>query len=130
MKNLANCKPTEFMVQTNKIRKSVSKWLTDTDIMSIRKRVPKLPDDATDEERREALERQINDNFNTIMDVIFEEHPQETLELLGLMCFVEPEHIDDHEVTEYLESFYELMSNQTVLNFFTSFMNWANRITT
>lgn len=130
MKNLANCKPTEFMTQTNKIRKSVSKWLTDTDIMSIRKRVPKLPDDATDEERREALEGQINDNFNTIMDVIFEEHPQETLELLGLMCFVEPENIDDHEVTEYLESFYELMSNPTVLNFFTSFMNWANRITT
>ena len=129
MKNLANCKPSEFLTQTNKIRKSVSKWLTDTDVINIRKRMPKVSDDATDEERRAALETQINDNFNAILDVILEEHPQETLEMLALLCFVEPENVDDHEVTEYLESFYELMSNQTVLNFFTSFISWANRLT-
>ena len=50
-------------------------------------------------------------------------------ELLGLLCFVEPEHIDDYEVSDYLESFNELMSNEAVLNFFTSLMNWGNQIT-
>jgi hypothetical protein len=40
MKNLANCKPSEFLSQTNKIRKSVEKWLKLTDIINIRKRIP------------------------------------------------------------------------------------------
>jgi hypothetical protein len=48
MKNLANCKPSEFLKQTNRIRKSVSKWLTDTDIANIRKRMPNIKDDASD----------------------------------------------------------------------------------
>lgn len=128
MKNLANCKPSEFLQQTNKIRKSVGKWLTDTDVMNIRKRVPSLSDDMSDEDRKKAIDEQVNKNATAILDAILEEHPEETLELLGLLCFVEPEHIDDHEVSEYLESFNELMNNQAVLNFFTSLMNWGNRL--
>ena len=41
-KNLANCTPEEFLVQSNKIRKAVENWLKVTDIMEIRKNVPKL----------------------------------------------------------------------------------------
>lgn len=129
MKNLANCKPSEFLTQTNKIRKSVSKWLTDTDIMNIRKRMPEIPDTASEEERKKALEEQVNENFNAILDAILEEHPDETLELLALLCFVEPGHVDDHEVTEYLESFNELANNKVVLDFFTSLMQLANQYT-
>lgn len=129
MKNLANCKPSEFLTQTNKIRKSVSKWLADTDIMNIRKRVPKISADMSDEDKQKALEKQINENSAAILDAIMDEHPQETLELLALLCFVEPEHVDDHEVVEYLESFQELLSNQAVLNFFMSLMRWTEQIT-
>lgn len=129
MKNLANCKPSEFLTQTNKIRKSVSKWLADTDIMNIRKRVPHLTEGMSDEEKQKALEKQINENSTAILDAIMDEHPQETLELLALLCFVEPEHVDDHEVVEYLEAFQELLSNQAVLNFFMSLMRWVNQIT-
>lgn len=129
MKNLANCKPSEFLTQTNKIRKSVGKWLADTDIMNIRKRVPHLTEGMSDEEKQKALEKQISENSTAILDAIMEEHPQETLELLALMCFVEPENVDDHEVVEYLEAFQELLSNQAVLNFFMSLMRWVNQIT-
>lgn len=129
MKNLANCKPSEFLKQTNVIRKSVSKWLTDTDIMNIRKRMPVIPDGATDEEKKEAKEKQVNENFNAILDAILEEHPDETLELLALLCFIEPEHADDHSVAEYLESFNELVSNKTVLDFFTSLIQLGNQHT-
>ena len=52
MKNLANCKPSEFLVQTNKIRKSVEKWLKITDIMNIRKVVPPEKEGQTAEERK------------------------------------------------------------------------------
>jgi len=123
MKNLANCKPSEFLTQTNKIRKSVSKWLTDTDIVNIRKRVPSFKEGATDEERKTALNKQASENLKDILDAVLEEHPEETLEVLALLCFVEPEHIDDHDMTEYIESFNELLNNKAVLNFFTSLMN-------
>ena len=129
MKNLANCKPSEFLTQTNKIRKSVGKWLADTDAMNIRKRVPHLTEEMSDEEKQRALEKQVSENSTAILDAIMEEHPQETLELLALLCFVEPENVDDHEVVEYLEAFQELLSNQAVLNFFMSLMRWVNQIT-
>lgn len=129
MKNLANCKPSEFLTQTNKIRKSVSKWLTDTDIVNIRKRRPVFSDDLSEEEHRAALDRQVNENFEAILDAILEEHPQETLELLALMCFIEPEHVDDYSVPEYIEAFSEIIGNKAVLDFFMSLVNWANQLT-
>ena len=45
MKNLANCNVREFLTQTNKIRKSVSNWLSLTQILEIRKNNPVIPDD-------------------------------------------------------------------------------------
>ena len=129
MKNLANCKPSEFLTQTNKIRKSVSKWLTDTDIVNIRKRIPKMPDDISDEDRRKALDKQATENLDAILDSILEEHPQETLEMLALLCFVEPEHVDDYSVTDYIESFNEIIGNKVVLDFFMSLANWGNQLT-
>ena len=126
MKNLANCKPSEFLRQTNKIRKSVSKWLTDTDVMNIRKRLPSLPDDVTDEQKKELMEEQAKENANAILDAVLEDHPDETLELLALLCFVEPENVDDYTVTEYLESFNELMGNKAVWGFFGQLMDLAN----
>jgi len=127
MKNLANCKPSEFLKQTNRIRKSVSKWLTDTDVMNIRKRMPKVPDDASEEERKEALRKQANENINAMLDAILDEHPDETLELLALMCFVEPENVDDYEISEYLDSFSDFINNKSVIDFFTSLMQLANK---
>ncbi len=129
MKNLANCKPSEFLTQTNKIRKSVSKWLTDTDIVNIRKRMPKLSDDATDDERKQALDKQATENFNAILDSILEEHPTETLELLALLCFVEPDKVDDYSVPEYIESYNEIIGNKAVMDFFISLVSWVNQLT-
>ena len=129
MKNLANCMPSEFLKQTAKIRKSVSKWLTDTDIVNIRKRMPELGDDLSKDEKREILNKQATENFNAILDAILEDHPDETLEMLALTCFVEPGHADDYSVTEYIESFNEIIGNQAVLIFFISLMNWVNQLT-
>ena len=129
MKNLANCKPSEFLVQTNKIRKSVSKWLTDTDIVNIRKRMPKLPENATGEERRQALEKQATENFNAILDSMLDEHPQETLGILALSCFIEPEHVDDYAVKDYIGAINEMIGDQVVLDFFMSLMKWGNLLT-
>ena len=130
MKTLATCKPTEFLRQTNLIRKSVEKWLTDTDIMNIRKRLPHkeiAAIDATDEERlsvdarnREAAQNQVKENLKAILDAVLEIHADETLEVLALCCFVEPKDIDKHTMSEYLGALNSLINDENVIGFFTS----------
>ena len=126
MKNLANCKPSEFLVQTNKIRKSVAKWLTVTEIGEIRKRVPKYDDSMSAKERVKAKNEQMNKNLSAILDAILEMHPAETLELMALMCFIEPEKADDYPMSVYLQSIGELLADESVLSFFTSLASLAN----
>lgn len=127
MKNLANCKPSEFLRQTNRMRKALGKWLTATDIANIRARRPEIPDDASEEERKKALDRQMRENWNDILDEVMEKHPDETLELLALASFVEPENVDDHTMAEYLGSFAEIMNDSNAMGFFMPLLNLALR---
>lgn len=135
MKNLANCKPSEFLIQTNKIRKSVAKWLTVTDILNIRKRLPELEeagDGATIEERQAVVDRnmkrrneQIKQNLMDILDSMLVDHPTETLEILALCCFVEPEDVDNHPMSEYIGAITELIETKEVMSFFISLAKLA-----
>lgn len=123
MKNLANCKPSEFLKQTFKIKKFVESWLDMTGIMEIRKRMPDIPEDATDDDKKKLTYEQAVKNASAMLDVILGEYPDETLELLGLLCFVEKEDIDNHTIAEYLRAFKELITNEDVVDFFTSLVN-------
>lgn len=130
-KNLANCKPTEFLRQTARVRKAVEKWLKETKIMEIRSRkvegIETVPDDADldaayEIRRRNAqkITAQQRKNFNDILNAVMDEHPDETLELLALLCFIEPKDVDNYDISYYLGNFAELISNKDVINFFTS----------
>lgn len=139
MKNLANCKPSEFLKQTNKIRKSVQKWLDATDIINIRKRIPEFetaPSGTSAEERAEIIKRnaekqqeQAKQNIMDMLDAMLDKHPDETLEVLALCCFVEPKDVDNHPMSEYLASFLDLVNNKEVLNFFTLLAQLAQKNT-
>lgn len=130
LKTLANCKPSEFLRQTNRIRKAAAEWLTATDILNIRKNMPDLDEveeGMSDTEKvaiaasnRERLEKQARENVMEMLDAIMDEHPDETLDLLALACFVEPGHVDDHPVSEYLAAITELIEDEAVIGFFTS----------
>lgn len=120
MKNLANCSPREFLVQTNKIRKHVQNWLTVTGVLDIWKRLPSLPADISDEDRKKAVAQQSKDNISAIFDAIFDEHPEESAELLGLLCFIEPKDLDNYKMSDLLGAFAELLECEEVLNFFIS----------
>ena len=130
MKNLANCKPSEFLKQTYRIKRSAEKWLTDTDILNIRKNLPELKTltkDMTDEERIAAFEEnkkksqdQLRRNLSEMLDQIMDAHADETLELLALCCFVEPENVDDYSIDFYLSNLVDILSNGSVIGFFTS----------
>ena len=134
MKNLATCKPTEFLKQTNRIRKSAERWLKVTDIINIRKRMPtgmpELSPALSEEEteavlakRDEMMAAQVQKNTSAILDALLEQHPDETLELLALTCFVEPENVDDYTVSEYLQAVTELVQDKAVRDFFSFLMS-------
>ena len=128
MKNLATCKPSEFIAQTAKIKNAVKNWVEVIDLMKIRATKPvylAYPIDATKEERESIFEqneelkkKQAMENVNKILDNMLVSHPQETLNVLALCCFVEPEHVDDHSVDEYLQCIMEMVQNKSVVNFF------------
>lgn len=118
MKNLATCTPTEFVQQTVKIRHVLEKWLTLTDIKTIRKRVPTLTEDMSVEQKKEAIQAQVRKNVMSIFDAVLELHPAETLELLALMCFVEPKDVDTHTMGEYLCALMDMVEDEAVMRFF------------
>ena len=127
-KNLANCTPTEFAVQTRLIKHAVEKWLTETEILKIRQNMPEIPDGMPDEDQRKLIEKQQKENLSRMLDAIMDEHPDETVELLGLLCFVPKDEIDNYPMGYYLESLTELLNDQAVWSFFTSLAIAARRL--
>lgn len=130
MKNLANCKPSEFLAQTFKIKKSLQEWLDVTKLMEIRKNKPQgliTLDGLSGEERENAIkenkkkaQEQLKKNLADILDKMLNENAEKTLEVLALCCFVDPADVDNYPMSDYLESLGELISDKGVLNFFLS----------
>ena len=127
-KNLTNCNLKEFMVQTRLIKHQVEKWLTDTDIMNIRKNLPEIPDDVDDEEKKKLLREQGLKNVSAMFDAIFDEHPDETITLIALLCFVPVNEVEEHPMTYYMQSITEMLNDKTVWDFFISLAVLARRI--
>ena len=133
MKNLANCKPSEFFKQTLLIKRNVEKWLTSEDVAEIRKRVPdleKVTDNMTPAEKGDILVRnevkmkeQAMKNFMDILEVMLDKKYEETLAVLALCCFVEPEDVDNHTMSEYFSCIYELIQDKAVQDFFRLLMS-------
>lgn len=128
LKNLSNCKPSEFLKQTNKIRHAAAKWFDITDIMNIRRQQPELPEDADDDEIEKLRAEQAQKNLSEMLDSIMDKHPDETLELLALASFVEPKDVDKHTVSDYLGSFNELLNDPNVMGFFLSLLGLAQKV--
>lgn len=129
MKTLANCNPREFLVQTNKVRKSVVKWLDDTKILEIRANKPQFTEGASEEEKKTATIKQIKTNLSEMLDAMLDEHPEETAELLGLLCFIEPCDLDNHTMPELLNAFTEIINCPEIIGFFTSLMQLVQKST-
>ena len=130
MKNLANCKPSEFFKQTLRIKRNVEKWLTSDDIKEIRSRkidYEEILDTMTPQEQGEVMlrnqkkaEEMAMNNFMDILEVMLDKKFDETLAVLALCCFVEPQNVDAYEMDDYLGSIADLISNPNVLRFFVS----------
>ena len=136
MKSLVNCNPREFLAQTAKIRKSVSNWLTVTDIIAIRERQPKEIIDLTtvDKEKvadtlaenKKKINEQAMKNLDAMLESMLELHPDETLEVLALICFVDPKDIDKYKMSDFLGIIAETLNDQSVMDFFISLVRLGN----
>lgn len=128
MKNLATCKPTEFVAQTAKIKDAVANWMEVIDFIGVRNNHPVyeiIPKDATIEQKGEILRKNAElkkkramENISLLLDNMLVKHPQETLSVLALCCFIEPEHVDDYTMEEYFNCIMDMMENESVIRFF------------
>lgn len=128
MKNLATCKPTEFVAQTAKIKDAVANWMEIIDFVGVRAKRPAyimIPKDATAEEIKginaqnaTIRKKQALNNISELLDNMLVKHPKETLDVLALCCFVEPEHVDDYTIDEYMNCIMDMMDSQSVIRFF------------
>ena len=130
MKNLANCKPSEFLAQTFKIKKEVEAWMRDCGIFEIRAELPKIepiPENASDDEKKRAIALNMQimrkkgmENFMRILDGALDKNAEGTLRILALCCFIEPSDVDNHAMGEYLGAISEVLDDKNVISFFTS----------
>ena len=120
IKSLANCKPTEFLRQTNAIRHYVAKWFELTKVAEIRKHLPDIPDGATKEEKDRLIKEQNFKNFSEMLDKALEEYPEETLGVLAMCCFIPPEKADEQPVEMYFDVISDLLESEAVTRFFIS----------
>ena len=137
MKNLANCTPVEFLRQTNKIRHSVEGWLKETGILEVRKNKPSLiqiTDTMSDEEKQKAekdnrqrLEAQVKKNISEMLDRALDVNAEKTVEVIAMMCFVEPQDANNVKPTVYLKNLGEILEDKDVMDFFTSLMRLDQR---
>lgn len=128
MKNLATCKPTEFVAQTAKIKDAVANWMEIIDFVGVRAKRPAyimIPKDATAEEIKginaqnaTIRKKQALKNISELLDNMLAKHPKETLDVLALCCFIEPEHVDDYTIDEYMNCIMDMMESQSVIRFF------------
>ena len=129
-KNLANCPPIESFRQFNRIKRAAEKWIKETDILGIRNRkVEGLQDVPTDneveaeriqKENAQKIAAQRMKNVCDLLEAMFETHAQETIELMALACFIEPEDANNHSTAFYLRNVGEMIADEDVLAFFTS----------
>lgn len=128
IKSIANCKPSEFLKQTNAIRHYVEKWLKDIEFADIRKRLPTIPEGATEEEKKELIAAQSRKNFSEMLDSALDQHPEETLGVLALCCFLPAEEADNQPMDFYIEAIADLIESEAVMRFFISLVKLGLRV--
>lgn len=129
MKTLANCSPVEFLRQTNKIRHAAEEFMKETGVLELRKRQPKLTGKETEEEKKAARDKQSRQNLSDMADLLMDANAEKTAELLGMLCFVEPEDAAKAKGIDFLSPAMELISSKPVIDFLLSLARLEQTIT-
>lgn len=120
MKTLANCTPVEFLRQTNRIRHAAAGFMKETGVLELRKRRPELTGKETDEEKEAAFNKQARQNLSDMADLLMDTNAEKTAELLGMLCFIEPENVANAKGIDFLTPAIELLKSCSVMDFLLS----------
>ena len=102
LKTLVNCSNVEFLKQANKIRKAVADYLKKTKI----------------------LDRKTFKSVDEVLDAMLDENAEDTVKILGLMCFKETEEeINSLEPADLLVAALDMFTSERVMSFFTRLKN-------
>lgn len=129
MKTLANCSPVEFLRQTNKIRHAAAGFMKDAGVLEIRKHRPELSGKETDAEKKAALDKQARQNLSDIADCLMDANAEKTAELLGMLCFMEPDDVANAKGIDFLTPAIELLNSRPVIDFLLSLAKLEQTIT-
>ena len=122
MKTIANCTPSEFLKQSWAIYEKLRDLFDKAKVAEIRKMMPKFNGKETDEEKAAKLKEQGKENLVKILQKMLDEYPVETAKVLGLMCFIPEDEIDQHTGIELLLPAIEILNNEQVVSFFSSLL--------
>lgn len=117
MKTLANCSLVEFLRQTNKIRNSAADFMEESGVLEIRKRKPEFSGKETDEEKKEKRNKQVRKNLSDMVDSLMDTNAEKTAELLGMLCFMEPEEVASAKGIDFVTPAIELLNSKPVIDF-------------
>ena len=121
MKTIAKLNATDFLRRCNKIRYAAYDLVKDTGVMKIRERMPEFTGKETKEEREAMLEVQARKNVSDMLDALLDEHAEQTVEVLKLMCVPEEwEDIDTMDGIDVATAGLEIISAPKVMDFFVS----------
>lgn len=129
MKTLANCTPVEFLRQTNRIRHAAAGFMKETGVLELRKRRPELTGKETDAEKKAALDKQARQNISDMADLLMDENAEKTAELLGMLCFIEPEEVSNAKGIDFMTPAIELLNSRPVMDFLLSLAKLEQTIT-
>lgn len=101
LKTLVNCSNVEFLRQANKIRKAVSDYLKKTKI----------------------LDKKEFKSVDEVLDAMLEDNAEDTVKILGLMCFKEGNEVDDVPPVDLLTAALDMLTSERVMSFFTRLKN-------
>ena len=72
------------------------------------------------DEKKAALQNQVQTNLREMLNAVLEEYPKETAELLCLCCFIDPADMEKHSMTELFGAINEILGNAEIISFFAS----------
>ena len=116
MKTIATLKGADFLRACNKVRYAAQEMLAETKVLEIRKRMPILDINMTEDQRRDALDKQSKKNLSDMIDRLLEEKPEETYKLLQAMIIPE-ENDGELDGIDLMCAAMELISNPKVIDF-------------
>ena len=113
-KTLANCKAAEFLRQANKIRKQAKEYYDILNISGIRDRMAKKYAEQ-DEAGKEATSHEF---VSEILDAVLDANAEKTVEIVGLVAFMEPEQAQELEPAEMFDILFDCLTSERVMDFF------------